>query len=462
MNQWILLIVGLVLGAVVAWRWAYSRGAAGLFKYQVEAETKMKAAESTISELRGQVEDLRSSLETKDREGKTETMLRVAAETRLQEVEKSLQEQKQLLDEARTKLAETFQALSGEALKSNNRAFLELARSTFETIQAQARGELETREKAIETLVGPLKEALERYEKEIRGMEAARQTAYGALDEQLRTLAAANYELQKTTGGLVSALSVPQVRGRWGELTLRRVAELAGMAEHCDFAEQETLSSEAGRLRPDMIINLPGNRRIPVDAKVPLQAFLEAASAVTVEERQTNLARHSQLVRAHLHQLATRAYWEQFDPMPEIVVLFLPGESFFAAAAAQDKTLIEDAAEKRVILATPTTLIALLRAVVHGWRLEQIRENTQVISELGKQMYDRIRMFIEHFVGLGSALEKAVAAYNKAAGSLESRVLISARKFRELGAGTGEDMLEVKPVDETLRTLVVPERVEPE
>jgi DNA recombination protein RmuC len=337
-----------------------------------------------------------------------------------------------------------------------------LARSTFETIQAQARGELETREKAIETLVGPLKEALERYEKEIRGMETARQTAYGALDEQLRTLAAANDELQKTTGGLVSALSVPQVRGRWGELTLRRVAELAGMSEHCDFAEQETLSSETGRLRPDMIINLPGNRRIPVDAKVPLQAFLEAASAVTVEERQANFARHSQLVRAHLHQLATRAYWEQFDPMPEIVVLFLPGESFFAAAVAQDKTLIEDAAEKRVILATPTTLIALLRAVVHGWRLEQIRENTQVISELGKQMYDRIRMFIEHFVGLGSALEKAVTAYNKAAGSLESRVLISARKFRELGAGTGEDMLEVKPVEETLRALGVPERVEPE
>jgi DNA recombination protein RmuC len=275
----------------------------------------------------------------------------------------------------------------------------------------------------------------------------------------LKILASEAEKLQQQTGSLATALKGgPQVRGRWGEMTLRRVAELAGMSEHCDFTEQETLSSEGGRQRPDMIVNLPGGRRIAVDAKVPLQAFLEAAGSSNEEDRRKFLAKHGQLVRAHMNQLAARSYSEQFDPAPEMVVLFLPGESFFGAALEQDRTLIEDGMEKRVVLATPTTLIALLRAVAYGWRQEQMEKNAQAISELGKQLYDRVRTFLEHFEGVGNALHRSIENYNKAVGSLESRVLPSARKFKELGATTGDELVELEPIDETPRALAAPDR----
>jgi DNA recombination protein RmuC len=353
--------------------------------------------------------------------------------------------------------------LASEALKSNNQAFIALAKSTFETVQVQARGDLEIRQKAIEGLVGPLREALDRYEKQIQEMERVRQTAYGSLEEHLKLLATEAERLEKETGTLATALKGgPQVRGRWGELTLRRVAELAGMSEHCDFTEQETLATDSGRLRPDMIVNLPGSRRIIVDAKAPLQAFLEAAAAITEAERIEKLKRHGELVRAHMNQLGARAYWEQFDQAPEIVVLFLPGESFFSAALEQDRTLIEDGMEKRVVLATPTTLIALLRAVAYGWRQEQVARNAQVISELGKELHDRIKPFVAHLEALGGALENAVANYNRAVGSLEQRVLPSARRFRELGAAAGEEIVELEPIDERTRALAAPTRDEPD
>jgi len=458
MSEWLLLVVGLALGGAVGWFWGKGRSASTLSRLQVEAEGRTRAAESAANELRTQLESLRQKVEELQAKLRTEGEQRAGAEARLQEAQANLEEQKKLLDEARQKLADTFNALAAEALKSNNQAFVALAKSTFETIQAQAKGDLETRQTAIEGLVSPLREALGRYEKQILDMEKTRQSAYGALDEQLRTLAAANQQLQKETGSLVTALRAPQVRGRWGEMTLRRVAELAGMSEHCDFTEQETLSSDSGRQRPDMIVNLPGGRRIAVDAKVPLQAFVDAAGSAIEEDRHKALAKHGQLVRAHMNQLAARSYWEQFDPAPEMVVLFLPGESFFAAALEQDRTLIEDGMEKRVILATPTTLIALLRAVAYGWRQERMEKNAQAVSELGKQLYDRVRTFIAHFEAVGNALQRSIENYNKAVGSLESRVLPSARRFKELGAATGEEMIDLEPIDETPRALAAPDR----
>ncbi len=499
MQTILILLLGLGIGAAVGWLWANAKSKSELSTYKIQVEGNLRVAETTISDLRTKQTELRSELETKSQELSvlqqqlraeseqkaaaqaelrqtrasleelssvrdqlsSEGQLRVAAETKLKEAEANLEEQRKLLERATTQLTDTFGALSAEALKSNNQAFLALAKSTFETIQTQAKGDIESRQKAIDGLVVPLKDALERYEKQILEMEKSRQSAYGSLDEQLKTLTGTSLQLQKETGSLVTALRAPQVRGRWGEMTLRRTAELAGMSAHCDFVEQETMTTDAGKQqRPDMIVNLPGGRRIVIDAKVPLQAFLDAASATNEDERHAQLARHAQLVRAHMNQLASRGYSEQFDFSPEVVVLFLPGESFFAAALEEDRTLIDDAMERRVILSTPTTLIALLKSIAYGWRQEQIAENAQAISELGKQLYDRIRTFVGHFESVGGALGRAVDSYNKATGSLESRVLPSARRFKELGAATGEEIVEIEPVDESPRALTIQEKSE--
>jgi DNA recombination protein RmuC len=483
--------LGILVGFAIGWLGKASKVSTEVSNYKLQVEGNLKGANAAVLELRKNLEETKDESDSKSKEvlrvlqllkeeGEQkaaalaelkeirselqelatvrdrlhiESQLRTVAETKLTESKANLDEQKKLLEEARTKLTDTFDALSAEALKSNNQAFLALAKSTFETIQAESKGDLDARQRTIDDLVAPLKEALERYERQIQDMERTRQVAYGSLDEQLRTLASANQQLQRETGSLVTALRTPQVRGRWGEMTLRRAAELAGMVEHCDFNEQETLGTEDNRQRPDMIVNLPGNRRIVVDAKVPLQAFLEAISASTAEARKIEFEKHGQLVRTHMNQLASRGYWEQFGQAPEIVVLFLPGESFFAAAAEQDRTLIEDGMEKRVILATPTTLIALLRAVAYGWRQEDIAKNAQEISNLGKQLHERIRTFVGHFVGVGSALRRAVDSFNGARASLESRVLPGVRKFRDLGAATGEEIVEVEPIDELPTTL---------
>jgi DNA recombination protein RmuC len=498
MNSILLLVLGLALGGVIGWLLASTRTRSELLKSRVEAEGRIKAAESTLQEVRAQCGALQASLESRQRDLdagqqelrdqgeqkvkaqteleqarsglidlsvlrerlKTEGEMRVAAETTLRETQASLEEQRKLLEEAKKTLAETFQALSAEALKSNNQAFIQLARSTFETLQAQAKGDLETRQKAIDGLVAPLKDSLGRYENQILEMEKARQKAYGTLDEQLRTLAQANEKLEEETRHLSNALSSPlKVRGRWGELTLRRVVELAGMSEHCDFTEQETITTELGRLRPDMIVNLPGNRRIAVDAKVPLQSFLDAVDAEKTEkERAEALANHGKLVRGHMNQLAERKYWEQLGPQLEFVVMFLPAESFFSVALAQDPQIIDDGMQKKVVLASPSTLISLLISAASNWQQEKVTQNAKQISELGRELYDRLKTFVGHFQALGSSLGRAVDSYNKARGSMESRVLVSARKFKELGAAAGEEIPELEPMGEVPRLLEAPEK----
>jgi DNA recombination protein RmuC len=372
-------------------------------------------------------------------------------------------ERQATLEAARASFADAFKALSADALAKNNQSFLELARGALESQQALAKGELEKRQLAIGELVAPVKTSLERFELQIQGIEKARVDAYATLTEQVRSLASAQDQLRSETGNLVKALRAPQTRGRWGELQLKRVVEMAGMLDHCDFFEQESTTTEDGRLRPDLIVRLPGGKNIVVDAKAPLAAYLEALEAGDDEAKRRKLADHARQVRDHLKKLGQKAYWEQFQPSPDFVVLFLPGEMFYSAALEADPSLIEAGVDARVILATPTTLIALLRAVAYGWTQQALTENAERISQLGRELYERLATLAEHWSRVGKNLGEAVGAYNKSVASMETRVLVSARKFRELkAAGEDKDIVDLTPVDSLPRELQAPELQAPD
>ncbi|MCK6467508.1 MAG: DNA recombination protein RmuC [Candidatus Brocadia sinica] len=378
----------------------------------------------------------------------------VRLETTLEHERKTTYEKLNILNDATLKLGDAFKALSSEALKSNNQSFLELAKITLEKYQAEAKGDLEQRQKAVEQLVTPIKQSLEKVDTQIQELEKARQHAYGSLTEQVKSLMYTQEKLQSETGNLVKALRTPTVRGHWGEIQLKRVVEIAGMLEYCDFDRQQTVTTEDGRLRPDMLVRLPGGKNIVVDAKTPLLAYLDALESTNDDQRLSKLRSHAQQIRSHMTKLSAKSYWEQFQPTPEFVVLFLPGEMFFSAALELDPALIEEGAKQHVILATPTTLIALLRAVYYGWRQEQMSENTRKISELGQELHERIATMTEHLTKLGGSLGKAVEAFNSAIASFEGRVLPSVRKFEVLGSGSKKEIEKITPIDKNPKILM--------
>lgn len=356
-----------------------------------------------------------------------------------------------LVQDAESQLRETFKALSADALRENNRSFLELAKTQMGEFQTGAVADLDQRNKAIDELVAPIRDSLLKVDSRIQEVERTRSEAYGALSNQLQSVAETQRQLHNETSNLVRALRAPSVRGRWGEIQLRRVVELAGMAEHCDFTEQPVADSADGRVRPDLVVHLPTEKQVIVDSKVPLEAYLKALEAPDDATRTALLREHARQVRDHMVKLASKSYWAQFENTPDHVVMFIPGEVFFFAALQHDPELIEYGVSRNVFVAGPTTLISLLRTVAYGWRQERIAENAEAISRNGRELYDRIATLADHLRRLGAALDRGVEAYNDMVGSMESRLLVGARRFKELGAASGHDLEKPRHIERGIR-----------
>ena len=453
----LMLLIGIIVGAIAVWFVLRTKAQQSYESAKSESIGQLAALQERLA---GREQGLLKVQEAYDKEVAEGEELREQSANLKAELEgerRAAHERKESFKQAAEELAEKFKALSRDALKDNNQSFLELARATLERFQETAKGDLESRQKAIDQLVKPLKESLEKVDSKIGEMEKTRAGAYSELREQVKALATSQLQLQSETGNLVKALRTPHVRGRWGEIQLRRVVEMAGMLQYCDFVEQETVATEDGRIRPDLIVRLPGNRTIVVDAKVPFDAFYESISTTDDEIRIARLKDHARLVRTHIGSLSKKSYWESVQPTPEFVLLFLPGETFYSAALENDPKLIEDGVGLGVIIATPTTLIALLKAVSYGWRQEQMATNAQEVSNLARTLYDRLRVFTNHFDDIGKGLDRALDSYNKGVRSLEARVLVTARKFKERGAISGDEIETLEPIDKAATSLSLDE-----
>ena len=413
----VFILIGLVVGATLGWFIAQVRSAASVERARLATEQVAKL-EAELTTLRARATELET--------------------------------ERGALKEAQAKLLESFKALSADALRSNNQSFLELARETFGKLHQQSADELGKRQQAIDSMVKPLKESLEKVDAKIGEIEKARSAAYGQLSEQLKSLTTTQGQLQAEAAKLSTALRSTTTAGTWGELQLRRVVEMSGMASYCDFTEQQT----SGSLRADLVVRLPGGQQVVVDAKAPNDAYREAANASDDAVRTAKLAEHAAKVRGHIDALGGKDYWAQFQPSPEFVVLFLPGDQFLSGALQADPSLIDRAIAKKVLLATPATLIALLKAAAYGWRQEDVSRNAQIIADLGRALYDRIAGFADNLDKVGRGLETASKAYNSAVGSFEQTLLPGARKFSELGAKGVKELPEPAPVETTPRDII--------
>ena len=384
-----------------------------------------------------------------------------SARAQLEAERRAQAERSAALAQAEQRLRESFEALAAQALKNNNELFLTVARETLGREQALAQSGLKERESAIAQLIQPLRSALEKTEQQAQSLERERREAYAALRTQIESLASGQTQLQRETRNLVTALRRPEVRGRWGEVTLRRLVELAGLTEHCDFTEQVHLEGPDGALRPDLVVHMPESRDLVIDVKTPLDAYLEALEAPSDEARQSALRRHAQQLEARIRQLASKAYWAQFEHSPQFAVLFLPGDQFLAAALAERPDLIEGALRQNIIIATPSTLMALLKTVAYGWAQSAMADNAALIRGLGQELHRRLGSFISHLQRMGQRLDAAVDAYNSAVGSLERQVLPQARRFTELGVPTEAPLEPLEPLEQPVRTLTARSPEEP-
>lgn len=458
-------VAAFLIGVVITY--LFCRAGQSLQAERIKNASKADLAiiEERLRNLQDRHSELTSTLVETEQKAATrqEESLRLTTELAgVQQKLKNADEKLLFASEMETRFTDTFKALSSDALKGNNQSFMELARATFEKLQQHARGDLDSRTKEIDQMLKPVKESLGKVSDQMREIEKHRISSFATLNEQIDNLKQHQLSLTNQTDKLVKALRRPNVRGRWGEIQLRRVVEMAGMVEYCDFTQQESLKSESGKLRPDLIVKLPNNKSVIIDSKAPLDAYLNSLEEADEDRRLEYLNDHARQIRTHLSKLSQKSYWESLSSTPEFVVLFLPGETFFSAALQQDPTLIEFGVAQKVILATPTTLIALLRAVAYGWKQEQLQENAREVSEIGKELYDRIRVLTGHFCDLGKGLDRAVNSYNRTVGSLESRVMVSARKFKELGAAVGDDLQELPGIETAAREPVLPDIAEPE